>query len=92
MELEERLRRAGGSAKELSTILYDPSEEVLLVLLDNPRLTEDHLKVLLSRKNLSQTFLRELAARERLWRSYPLKLALVRHPHAPRSKSLALPR
>ena len=92
MELEERLRRAGGSAKELSTILYDPSEEVLLVLLDNPGLTEDHLKVLLSRKNLSQTFLRELAARERLWRSYPVKLALVRHPHAPRSKSLALVR
>ena len=92
MELEERLRRANGSAKELSTILYDPSEEVLVVLLDNPQLTEDHLKVLLSRKNLSQTFLRELAGRERLWRSYPVKLALVRHPHAPRSKSLALVR
>ena len=92
MELEERLRRASGGAEELSTVVYDPSEEVLLALLDNPRLTEEHLRVLLSRKNLKQTFLRELAAREWLWRSYPVKLALVRHPHAPRSTSLALVR
>ena len=92
MELEERLRRASGSAKELSTVLYDSSEEVLLVLLENPRLTEEHLQVLLSRKNLHQTFLGELAARAWLWRSYPVKLALVRHPHTPRSTSLALVR
>jgi hypothetical protein len=92
MELEERLRRASGSAKELSTVLYDSSEEVLLVLLDNPRLTEEHLQVLLSRKDLHQTFLGELTARARLWRSYPVKLALVRHPHTPRSTSLSLVR
>lgn len=92
MELEERLRQAGGNAEELSTVLYDASEQVLLALLDNPRLTEDHLKVLLSRKNLSQAFLRELGGCERLLRDYPVKLALVRHPHTPRSISLTLVR
>lgn len=92
MLLEERLRRAAGSADELGTVLMDPAEEVLLALLDNPRLTEDHLKVLLSRKSLSQAFLRELGAREHLLRFHSIKLALVRHPHAPRSVSLALAR
>ncbi len=90
MELQERLRRAGGSAEELGTVLYDPAEEVLLALLDNPRLSEDHLKIFLSRKNLGQNLLRELGARERLLRSYPVKLALVGHPHTPRSVSLPL--
>ncbi len=90
MELEERLRRAGGSAEELATILFDRSEEVLLALLDNPRLNEDHLKVLLARKELRQGLLRELAARERLIRPYPVKVALVRHPHTPRSIALTL--
>lgn len=90
MELEERLRRAGGSSEELSSVLFDPSEQVLLALLDNPRLTDEHLKVLLTRKNLSQAFLRELGSRERLLRDYPVKLALVRHPRTPRSLSLPL--
>lgn len=90
MELEERLRRAAGSSEELGSVLFDSSEEVLLALLDNPRLNEDHLKVLLSRKNLSREFLRELGARNRLLAAYAIKLALVRHPHTPRSVSLAL--
>jgi hypothetical protein len=92
MELEERLRRAGGSAEELSTVLFDVSEQVLLALLDNPRLTDEHLGVLLSRKNLSQAFLRELGLRERLLRDYRVKLALVRHPRAPRNVALTLMR
>ncbi len=92
MELEERLRRAGGSAEEISSVLFDVSEEVLLALLDNPRLTDEHLRVLLSRKNLGQAFLRELGLRERLLRDYPVKLALVRHPRAPRNVALTLMR
>lgn len=90
MELEERLRRAAGRAEELGSVLCDSAEEVLLVLLDNPRLTEEHVKVLLARKNLRQTFLRELAAREQLMRPYAVKLAFAKHPHAPRSVSLPL--
>lgn len=90
MELEERVRRAGGSAEELASVLFDAAVEVLVALLDNPRLNEEHLKVLLSRKNLRHTFLRELCTRERLLKSYAIKLALVRHPHTPRTTSLTL--
>lgn len=90
MELEERLRRAQGSAEELASVLFDRSEEVLLAALDNPRFTEEHLKVVLSRKDLSRGFLSEAGARERLLRAYAVKLALVRHPRTPRHISLAL--
>jgi hypothetical protein len=90
MDLEERLRRAQGSAEELASVLFDHSEEVLLALLDNPRLTEEHLKVLLSRKGLGRNILAEIAARARLLRAYAVKLALVRHPHSPRHVSLVL--
>lgn len=90
MDLEERLRRASGGADELVPVLYDHDEEVLLALLANPRLNEDHVKVLLSRRDLPQSFLRELGTCDRLIRSYDVKLAVVRHPHAPRSLSLVL--
>ena len=90
MDLDERLRRAQGSAEELASVLFDHSEEVLLALLDNPRLTEEHVKVLLSRKGLGRNILAEIAGRQRLLRAYAVKLALVRHPHTPRHVSLVL--
>jgi len=90
MELQERVRCGQGSAEELSSVLYDSSEEVLLALLDNPRLNDDHLQVLLSRKNLGRKVVRELASRARLVRTYAVKLALVRHPQTPRNVSLPL--
>jgi hypothetical protein len=90
MEMGERLRRALGSAEELASVLFDQSADVLLALLDNPRLSDEHLKVLLSRKDLHVDFLQELGTRERLLHSYEVKLALVRHPHVPRSVSLVL--
>lgn len=90
MGLDERVRRAQGSAEELASVLFEHSEEVLLALLDNPCLTEDHLKVLLSRKDLSRNILAEIGARRRLLDAYAIKLALVRHPRAPRHVALTL--
>jgi hypothetical protein len=90
MDLDERLRRAQGSVEELASVLFDHSEEVLLALLDNPRLTEEHVKVLLSRKGLGRNILAEIAARARLLRAYAVKLGLARHPHSPRHVSLVL--
>ncbi len=90
MDVEGRLCRARGSADELTSVLYDHDEEVLLALLDNLRLNDDHVKVLLSRRDLPPLFFREMVTRERLLRSYDVKLALVRHPRAPRSTALVL--
>ncbi len=91
-DIEERIHRASGSVEELATVLHDSSREVLLVLLDNPRLTEEHVLVLLGRPNLPQETIRELSYRELLTRSYRVKLAMARHPHTPRSVSLPIMR
>src|SRR5687768_6668075 len=65
MSAQERLRRAAsGSAAEVKVLVHDPSEEVLLALLDNPAFNEDHLKVLLARASLTVKVLREIASRE----------------------------
>ena len=91
-DLEQRIRRASGSVEELAGVLHDNSREVLLALLDNPRLTEEHVLVLLARPNLPQEVIRELSYRELLTRSYRVKLAIARHPHTPRSVSLPIMR
>lgn len=88
--LEERLRRASGSQEQLFTVLHDPSREVLMALLDNPRLTEEHLLILLARRDLPGEFFRELSFRDGLLKNYRVKLAMARHPRTPRSVSLPL--
>ena len=92
MHLEERFQRATGSVEDISKALYDSSEQVLIALLDNPHLTEDHLMVLLSRKSLPPNVLRDLGMRDKLLRPYRVKLALVRHPRCPRGVALTLVR
>ncbi len=91
MSVQERLRRAASArTEELKVLVHDGAEEVLLALLDNPAISEEHLKVLLSRPGVTGKVLRGIASREALVRPYPIKLALVRHPRTPRSVSIPL--
>jgi hypothetical protein len=90
MEVEHRLRLAAGSSEELTHVLHDHAREVLLAVVENPRLTEEQALVLLSRKDLPLEVLKAFASREGLLRSYGIKLALARHPRTPRALSLPL--
>ncbi len=92
MDLETRLRLASGAPEEQSQVLHDQTEEVLFALVDNPRFEEQQALVLLSRKELSWKVLERLGQRNDLLKSYRIKNALARHPHAPRSVSLPLMR
>ncbi|MBI4462523.1 MAG: hypothetical protein HY653_06435 [Acidobacteria bacterium] len=89
--LEERIERATrGGPSEITTLIYDNAVEVLEALLRNPFLSEDHLLLLLSRKELPREVLQSVADHREWVKSYPVKLALVRHPKAPRLVSLRL--
>lgn len=92
MDLETRLRLASGAPEDQSRVLHDQAEEVLFALIDNPRFEEQQALILLSRKELSWKVLERLCERHDLLKSYRIKNALVRHPHAPRSVSLPLMR
>lgn len=75
---------------ELSSLLFHSSTEVLERLLDHPALNEEHLLTLLSRKNLPRSVLSRIA-RNRNWvSSYSVKLAVVKHPRAPRDVAVRL--
>ena len=84
----QRARTAGGEL--LETFLYHRSREVLEALLENPRLGEKHLTILLSRRDLPREIVTQIAQNREWMRSYPLKLAVVRHPRAPRYLAIPL--
>jgi hypothetical protein len=84
----ERARIA--TDEELALLLYHPSADVVLVLLDNPALDETQLCLLLGRKDLPGGILEEVARRKPLLKNYRVKRALVFHPRTPRLISLRL--
>jgi len=86
----EAQRARTASREDLATLVHSHSEEVLFALLENPLLDENRLCLLLERKDLPGTLLEEIA-RKREWReSYPVRLRLIRHPHAPRLVGIRL--
>jgi hypothetical protein len=87
-------RDAARSATEeqISVLLHEAGEDVLLALLDNPRLVESHICLLLLRKDLSTAFLAEIAERKECISSYRVRRSLACHPHVPHSIGLHLVR
>jgi hypothetical protein len=80
----ERERARVATEEELALLLYHPSADVLLALLDNPALDETQLYLLLGRKDLPGEILEEVARRKPLLKNYRVKRALVFHPRTPR--------
>lgn len=78
------------TGEELAALLYHPSAEVLLALLDNPALDESRLSLLIARKDLPTEILEEIGRRKSLFKNYSVKRALAFHPRMPRLVGLRL--
>lgn len=85
------VRRARhASREELSTLIHTANEDLLAAVLENPLLDESHLAILLERKDLPGTLISQIAKERKWMESYPVRLRIVRHPHAPRLLGLRL--
>lgn len=80
------------SSGELSVLIHDPSEAVLLAVLQNPNLDEQHLARLLDRLDLSPHVLDEIATEKEWLTSEAVRLRLAQHPHTPKRIALAIVR
>jgi hypothetical protein len=86
----EAVREA--SAEQIEILLHDHGEQVLLALLDNPRLEEIHLCLLLGRKELSAHLLETIADSKQRMTSSRVRRALAFHPNVPLTLGLRLVR
>jgi hypothetical protein len=76
----------------LELLITSGDADVLHGVLDNPALDEALLCRLLERKDVPTAALERVSRRPEWIRSYPVKLRLARHPHAPRLVALAIVR
>ncbi len=95
MEDNRSITREGARSaprEEVSALLHDPREDVLLGLLDNPHFDEKSLCLLLLRKELSASFIEHVVSRESWLRNYAVRRGLAFHPHLPHALGLRLVR
>jgi hypothetical protein len=78
------------SAEEIKSLIHSAEEEVLLELLENPALNEEHVSQLLERLDLSAKVLTAVAEKGGWVAKEGIRLRLARHPHTPRRISLSL--
>ncbi len=89
--LSQRLYMALTAGKdELFQIIADPSIEVLLTVLKNPLLDDNHLLALLKRRDLSEELLKAIAKLPMVGESHDLKLAIVHNPATPAHVAMEL--
>ncbi len=88
-EIERRVREAIDAEPEsIGRFLKDPSDKVILSLLANRNINEEHLLVLAKRRDLSGSVLEAVGARKFGPEGYRIKLALVVNPRTPRRMAL----
>ena len=89
-ESEARFERArSATGDELKSLVHEAGEEVLLALLANPNLDEQHVVVMLERLDLPASVLGAVAGEGKWTSSEGVRLGLVRHPRTPKRFALA---
>lgn len=88
-KLEARIQKAQSADKDaVGAMLRDPSEKVVMALLSNLNITEDHLYILAKRRDLPGDILGGIGGRKFSAHGYKVKLALVNNPRTPRRVAL----
>jgi len=84
----QRARSASGD--ELDALIHEGDAEVLLALLENPNMQEQHVSRLLERLDLSAELLQSVAKEGKWNSSESIRIRLARHPHTPRRVALSM--
>lgn len=89
-DLNERIARARTAPRdEIKFLVHEPNEDVLLALLENPKLEKPELVVLLDRLDLPLTVLNAVAGAGKWTSSEAVRFLLAKHPRTPKRFALA---
>ncbi|MEW6418888.1 MAG: hypothetical protein AB1480_12335 [Nitrospirota bacterium] len=90
LSVSERIHLALRGGKEIRTILLrDPSKEVVLTVLENPKITENEIELAAKSRSISEEVLRKITKKREWMKNYGIIFALVTNPKTP--PGIALP-
>jgi hypothetical protein len=88
----DRIAARSASDEQIALLLHDTRDEILLGLLENPRVGDRQICLLLGRKELSSVVLEAIAGLAVGLHRYPVRRALAFHPRVPHAIGVRLVR
>lgn len=84
LSVSERIHLALRGGKEIRSILLrDPSKEVVLTVLQNPKITENEIELAARSRSISEEVLRKITKKREWMKNYGIIFALVTNPKTP---------
>ncbi len=91
LSVSNKIHLALRGGKEIRSILLrDPSKEVVLTVLENPKLTETEIELISKSRSIPDEVLRKITKKREWMRNYNVILGLVTNPKTPPGISVAL--
>jgi len=90
LSVSERIHLALRGGKEMRTILMrDPNKEVILTVLDNPKITDTEVELVAKSRSIADEALRKITKKREWMKNYNIVLSLITNPKTP--PGIALP-
>jgi hypothetical protein len=91
LSVSNKIHLAMRGGKEIRSILLrDPSKEVVLTVLENPKLTETEIELISKSRSIPDEVLRKITKKREWMRNYNVILGLVTNPKTPPGISVVL--
>jgi hypothetical protein len=91
MSANERIKLALiGDAEARRLLIRDPSREVQMAILKNPRITESELISIANSRSTSEEMVRAILSNRDWYKIYAIRLALVKNPKTPFAQAIRM--
>ena len=87
---EKRLLALRGGREVRSILIKDPSREIVLTVLENPKITETEIELLAKSRSVPDEIIRKIVKKREWMKSYAIVLAVVSNPKTPAGKAVSL--
>lgn len=87
---EKRLLALRGGKEVRSILIKDPNKEIVLAVLDNPKITETEIEIITKSRSVSEEVLRKIIRKREWMKNYVIVLSVVSNPKTPAGNAVPL--
>ena len=87
---EKRLLALRGGREVRSILMKDPNREIVLTVLENPKITETEIELIAKSRSVPDEIMRKIVKKREWMKSYVIVLAVVSNPKTPAGNAVSL--
>lgn len=87
---DKRLLALRGGKEVRSILMKDPNREIVLAVLDNPKITETEIEVITKSRSAPEEVIRKIIRKREWMKNYTIVLSIVSNPKTPAGNAVPL--